>query len=91
MAPFVLACFPQAFTNAFANRQLVRFECQFDQLSTSVSRSGVSKKVVFYLSYRKKCKVRKQLNKRIDREGSRLVALTLSHLRGTDRTPDLTI
>ena len=45
----------------------------------------------FYLSDRKKCKVRKQLNKPIHRERSRLVARTLGHLRGTDRTPDLTM
>ena len=45
----------------------------------------------FYLSDRKKCKVRKQLNKPIHREGSRLVAQTLGHLRETDRTPDLII
>ena len=98
IAPFVLACFPQAFTDAFANRQLVRFECQFDQLCTCVSRSCVSKKTKqglepgsFYLFEKKKCKVRKQLNKPIDREGSRLVARTLDHLRGTDRTLDLII
>ena len=45
----------------------------------------------FYVSDRKKCKVRKQLNKPIHREGSRLVARTLGHLRRIDRTPDLTI
>ena len=74
-APFVLACFPQGFTYSFTNRQLVRFECHFDQLSTCVNRSDVSKKTShgvepgsFYLSDRKKCKVRKQLNKQIDRE-----------------------
>ena len=47
IVPFVfqVACCPQAFTEAFANWQLVRFECQFDQLSTSVSGGGVSKKI----------------------------------------------
>ena len=40
---FILACFSQTFTDAFANRQLVRFECQFDQLSTCASRSFVPK------------------------------------------------
>ena len=45
IAPFVfqVACFPQAFIDAFVNRQLVRFEYQFDQLSTCVSGGGVSK------------------------------------------------
>ena len=99
IGPFVLACFPQAFTDAFANRQLVRFECQFDQLSVHASAALAWARKPnrglepgsFYLSDRKKCKVRKQLNKSIHREGSRLVARTLGHLRGTDRTPDLII
>ena len=37
--PFVLA-----FKDAFANRQLVRLECQFDQLSKRVSSCGLSRK-----------------------------------------------
>ena len=44
IAPFILACVPQKFANAFANGKLVCFECQFDQLSKCVSSSGVSKK-----------------------------------------------
>ena len=33
-----------AFKDAFANRQLVRFECQFDELIKRVSGFGVSRK-----------------------------------------------
>ena len=40
IVPFVLA-----FEDAFANRQLVRFECQFDQLSQRVSDFGLSTKI----------------------------------------------
>ena len=39
IVPFVLA-----FEDACANRQLVRFECQFNQLSKRVSGFGVSRK-----------------------------------------------
>ena len=80
-APFVLACFPQAFTDAFANRQLVRLECQFNP-GSSISSVHASAALAwarkpngglepgsFYLSDGKKCKVRKQLNKTIHPEG----------------------
>ena len=39
IVPFVLA-----FKDAFANRQLIRFECQLDQLSKHFSGFGVNRK-----------------------------------------------